>query len=601
MDQSKIRNFCIIAHIDHGKSTLADRLLEITGTIAKNKLQEQFLDRMDIERERGITIKLQPVRMSYRNYILNLIDTPGHVDFSYEVSRSLAAVEGALLVVDAAQGIEAQTLSNAYLAVEQGLKIIPVINKIDLPQAQVEAVMRALQETFAFREDEIIKVSAKTGENVEAILDAVIERIPHPRGSKAGELRALIFDSHYDKFKGVITHIRVVDGVLSAGKAYTLIASQSNFQSLEVGIFNPDFLPKEFLETGEIGYVATGLKDVALTRVGDTVTTSGSSAVQLPGYKTITPMVFAGVYPIDTNEYPRLREALEKLRLNDASLSYEPENSEALGFGFRCGFLGLLHMDVIKERLEREYALSIILSSPSVKYEALLTSGKTIPVESPVKLPDQTLIREIREPVAAVTIIVTEEYLGKIMELINYRRGVINNVEYLGGNTNQHRVKITSLIPLSEIITDFFDRLKSLSSGYASLDYEVSALQVVDAIKLEILVSGQIVDALARIVPREHSERLGKELVEKLRDIIPKQQYEVSIQAAMGGSKGVVGKIIARADVKAFRKDVTGYLYGGDRTRKDKLLDKQKAGKKKMKKIGKFELPQEAFLTILKH
>lgn len=600
--QANIRNFCIIAHIDHGKSTLADRLLELTGTIAKDKLQEQFLDRMDIERERGITIKLQPVRMAYthngREYILNLIDTPGHVDFSYEVSRSLAAVEGALLVVDATQGVEAQTISNAYLAIEQGLTIIPVLNKIDLPQAQTEQVSHQLQHTFGFREDEIIMVSAKTGQNVEAILQAVVEQVPPPHGEPDQPMRALIFDSNYDKFKGVICHIRVVDGKMTKSAAYKLVASQAGFESLELGIFSPDLVAKEELAAGEIGYVATGLKDVSLARVGDTIAQGNQR--DLPGYQTITPMVFAGLYPIDSGEYPKLREALEKLKLNDASLSFEPENSEALGFGFRCGFLGLLHMDVIRERLEREYNLSLILSAPSVRYEVEKTDGEVMEVESPVKLPDRTTIGEIREPLAKATIITTEEHLGKLIELINERRGSVDNVEYLDGESLLKRAKITASIPLAEIITDFFDKLKSLSSGYASLDYEVTGLVPVDAIKLEILVSGQVVDALARIVPKEHAERFGRELVERLREVIPRQQFEVPIQAAIGGSKGQPGKIIARADVKAYRKDVIGYLYGGDRTRKDKLLEKQKAGKKRMKKVGKIELPQEAFLAVLK-
>ncbi len=627
MDQSKIRNFCIIAHVDHGKSTLADRLLELTGTIRMGQ-NAQYLDQMDIERERGITIKLQPVRMNYQfkanphpsplpkgegtreslseregiqegEFILNLIDTPGHVDFSYEVSRSLAAVEGALLVVDAAQGIEAQTLSNAFLAWDQGLTIIPVINKIDLPAAQVEEVSAALQHTFGFRDDEIIKVSAKTGLNVEQILDAIVTQIPAPKGKVDAPSRALIFDSQYDKFKGVICHVRVMDGEFTAQEIYSLMASNANFGSIEVGFFKPELVVQPRLYSGDIGYIATGLKDVGLTRVGDTIT-NDKSVEPLPGYKTITPMVFAGVFPIMNNDYVRLREALEKLKLNDASLTFEAENSEALGFGFRCGFLGLLHMDVIRERLEREYNLSLILSAPSVKYEITLTDGGIVDIESPTKMPERSQVSEIREPVVSATIITTETFLGKMIELVNERRGTIVNVDYLDDINGVKRVKISSVIPLSEIITDFFDKLKSLSSGYASLDYELTGMQPVDAIKLDILIAGTMIDALARIVPKEHAERLGRELVERLKEVVPRQSFEVPIQATIGGSNGVAGKIIARTDVKAFRKDVIGGLSGGDRSRKDKLLDKQKEGKKRMKQVGKVELPQEAFLAVLK-
>lgn len=598
MDQSQIRNFCIIAHVDHGKSTLADRLLELTGTIRAGN-NEQVLDRMDIERERGITIKLQPVRMNYNGHVLNLIDTPGHVDFSYEVSRSLAAVEGALLVVDAAQGIEAQTLSNAFLAWDQGLTIIPVINKIDLPAAQVEEVSRALQHTFGFRDDEIIKVSAKTGQNVEQILDAIVNQIPAPTGNTNASTRALIFDSQYDKFKGVICHIRVVDGTLSAQELYTLMASKAKFNSIEVGYFKPDLSIQNQLSAGEIGYIATGLKDVGLTRVGDTIT-NDPTVEPLAGYKTITPMVFAGVFPINNNDYVKLREALEKLKLNDASLTFEAENSEALGFGFRCGFLGLLHMDVIRERLEREYNLSLILSAPSVKYELTLTDGESVAIESPTKMPERSQIAEIREPVVSAIIITTEHFLGKMIELVNERRGTIENVDYLDDINGVKRVKISSVIPLSEIITDFFDKLKSLSSGYASLDYEMRGMQPVDAIKLDIMIAGTVVDALARIVPKEHAERLGRELAERLREVVPRQSFEVPIQATIGGSNGVPGKIIARTDVKAYRKDVLSGMSGGDRSRKDKLLDKQKEGKKRMKQVGRVELPQEAFLSVLK-
>lgn len=616
MDQQHIRNFCIIAHIDHGKSTLADRMLEITHTIEKDKLKAQFLDRMDIERERGITIKLQPVRMAWEltevkrqnanckvgdKFMLNLIDTPGHVDFSYEVSRSLAAVEGAILVVDATQGVEAQTISNAYLAIDQGLTVIPVVNKIDMPAAEPQAVAQALCDTFGFRMDEMLFASGKTGENVDQILNAIVEYIPYPTGDLTANPRALIFDSHYDKFKGVISHIRIIDGKMSANKRYRLLAGQTRFESLEIGQFTPDFLPTEALVAGEIGYVATGLKDVALARVGDTIgDDNGSASDALPGYKTVTPMVFAGIFPVDASEYPKLREALEKLRLNDGSLTFEPENSEALGFGFRCGFLGLLHMDVVRERLEREYDISAILSAPSVSYEIVKTDGEVLTIDSPAKFPDRTYITEIREPYALATIITTEPYLGKLIELVNERRGAVDAIDYLSHGSAHARAKITASIPLAELITDFFDVLKSISSGYASLDYEVIDVRAVEAIKLEILVAGQVVDALARIVPREHAERLGRELCDRLKDVIPRQQYEVAIQAAIGGSKGVPGKIVARETVKAFRKDVIGYLYGGDRTRKDKLLDKQKAGKKRMKMVGKVELPQEAFLAVLK-
>ncbi len=631
-----IRNFCIIAHIDHGKSTLADRMLEITGTIARDKMKSQLLDSMDIERERGITIKLQPVKMVYQienqklkannqndnekikndevqsssilpvdSYILNLIDTPGHVDFSYEVSRSLAAVEGAILLVDATQGIQAQTLANAYLAVDQGLTIIPVINKIDLPQAQTEAVAKSLTETFGFREDEILTASAKTGEGVEAILQAVVDRVPSPKGNVDAPLKALIFDSHYDKFKGVVCHIRIIDGKMYAGKQYGLYASQSKFEALEVGFFNPGFVSSGELGAGSIGYVATGLKDVSLARVGDTIYEGDrGSTAPLPGYKTITPMVFAGLYPVESQDYPKLRQSLEKLKLNDASLTFEPESSKALGFGMRCGFLGLLHLDVVRERLEREYDLDLIISVPSVQYSVELTNGTTVEIAGPAQLPDRTQIAQILEPIASTIIMTTEQTLGSILELINGKRGEVSNVEYMGDKGNQgSQVKITASMPLAEIITNFFDELKSISSGYASLDYEVSTKAPVDVVRLDILVSGEIVDALARLVPRGQAEHIGRELVERLKEVIPRQQYEIPIQAAIGAGEqkgNTLGKIIARSTVKAYRKDVTGYLYGGDRTRKDKLLEKQKAGKKRMKQVGKVTLPQEAFFAVLK-
>ncbi|MCL5411188.1 MAG: translation elongation factor 4 [Patescibacteria group bacterium] len=585
-----IRNFCIIAHIDHGKSTLADRMLEITGTIPKEKMKEQFLDRMDIERERGITIKLQPVKMGWKGFELNLIDTPGHVDFTYEVSRSLQAVEGAVLVVDATQGVEAQTLSNIHLAIEQGLAIIPVVNKIDLPNAEPERVSQELVNTCGFREDEIIFASGKAGTNVDQILDAVIAKIPTPAGNQAFPLRALVFDSSYDPFKGVIAYVRIIDGKVRSEEKVKLMGSGAEAVLLEVGVFNPELNPMIQLSAGEIGYFATGLKDVSLCRVGDTATAVENLAKEaLPGYRQIKSMVFAGLYPIDADQYPALRDALSKLKLSDASLIYEPETSEALGFGFRCGFLGLLHMEVVQERLEREFNLSLIASAPTVEYKVETTTGETLNVENPSKLPLPSLIRQISEPWIKATIITPERFMGPVLDLCNNKRGKTVNIQYLGD-----RVDLSLELPLAEVVLDFYDNLKSISSGYASFDYEFLEYRPTEAVKLEILVAKKPVDALSVIVVRSKADYLGRELVEKLKNAIPRQNFEVSIQATIGG------KVVARADISAFRKDVLAKMSGGHRERKDKLLEAQKKGKKRMKMFGSVEIPQEAFLSVLK-
>ncbi len=565
-------------------------MLEITGTIPKEKMKEQVLDQMDIERERGITIKLQPVKMNWRGFNLNLIDTPGHVDFTYEVSRSLQAVEGAVLVVDATQGIEAQTLSNVYLALEQGLTIIPVVNKVDLPNAEPERVARDLRETFGFQDAEIIFASGKVGTNVDKILDAVTQRVPSPKGEVTQPLKALVFDSRYDSFKGVIAYVRVVEGEVKAEARIRLMGSKAEATVLEVGIFRPDFTPVDRLVAGEIGYLATGLKEVSLCRVGDTITFSDKSATQpLPGYRQVKPMVFAGLYPLEADQYPQLREALGKLKLNDASLAYEPESSEALGFGFRCGFLGLLHMEVVEERLEREFNLGLIASAPTVEYEVETTKGEYLTVENPTHLPQPSLIRVIKEPWIKAMVIVPERFLGLVLDLVNSKRAKTINLEYLG-----NRVSLVLEMPLAEVVVDFYDRLKSVSSGYASFDYEMLDYRPTEAVKLEILVAKKPVDALSQIVVRSKAEYFGKELVEKLKNVIPRQSFEVTIQAAIGG------KIIARADLSAYRKDVLAKMSGGHRERKDKLLEAQKKGKKRMKMFGQVEIPQEAFLSVLK-
>jgi len=602
MNQSRIRNFCIIAHIDHGKSTLADRLLELTNTIPKRDMQEQVLDRMDLERERGITIKAKAVRMRYRStddgeYELNLVDTPGHVDFSYEVSRSLAAVEGAILVVDATQGIQAQTIANVYLALDNHLTIIPVINKIDLPAADPERTAQELVDTLGFDRDKIIMVSARDGTNVEKVLQAIIERIPAPHSNPDAPLRALIFDSKYDPYKGVIAFVRLVDGRVSVTQPLKLMSSGGTAEALEIGVFTPDMSPVESLEAGEVGYIATGLKNVTECQVGDTITLSTRPAPQpLPGYRPVKPMVFAGLYPVDSQNYLPLREALDKLKLNDASLFYEPESSAALGFGFRCGFLGLLHMDIVRERLEREYGLALIITAPSVAFEVLRTDGTLKTVASPAQLPTPNEIAEIREPVMAITIVTPSRYLGPIMELVSGYGGEYQRMEYLDRTEDRQlsRVLLEYKIPLNAILADFYNQLKSRSQGYASLDYIFIGYRAARLVKLEILVNGQTVDALSRIVRSENAYQEGRALVQRLRQLIPRQLFEVTIQAAVGG------RIIARETIAAIRKNVLAKCYGGDITRKRKLLEQQAEGKKRMKAVGRAEIPQEAFMAVLK-
>jgi GTP-binding protein LepA len=595
MSQDKIRNFCIIAHIDHGKSTLADRLLEVTHTVTKREMKDQLLDQMDLERERGITIKLQPVRMDYesagQNYILNLIDTPGHVDFSYEVSRSLAACEGAILVVDSTQGIEAQTLANAYMAIEHDLKIIPVVNKIDLPNADRKKVAEELISVFGFKEEEILYASGKTGEGVPDILEAIVERVPAPTGNEAGPLRALIFDSTYDIHRGVISYVRVVDGVLNERQKLFMIGSHSPAESLEVGFFRPQMDKNPKIQTGEVGYIVTGLREVSKARVGDTVTLwSEQKTEALPGYKHVTPMVYASIFPVSGDDYPLLRDAMEKLKLNDAALEFEPENIPSIGFGFRTGFLGLLHMDIVQERLSREYDLDLVLTAPSVAYDIEKTNGEVLHVYNPSQFPDPSNISEIREPWMNVTILTPTGYIGPIMEIVTQRRGISRDIKYVGSD----RVEMHFEMPLANIIIDFYDKLKSVSSGYASLNYEFKELRPGDLVKVDMLVAGEKVDALASIMHKTFAETEGRELVSKLKELIPRQQFEIAIQAAIGA------KVIARETISAFRKDVTTGLYGGDVTRKMKVLNKQKKGKKRMKKIGKVDIPQEAFLAVLK-
>ncbi len=584
-----IRNFCIIAHIDHGKSTLADRFIEYTATLAKREMKHtQMLDTMDIEQERGITIKLQPVRMHWKDHILNLIDTPGHVDFTYEVSRSLAACEGAILVVDASQGIEAQTLANVYLAMEHNLKLIPVINKIDLPHADPEKVAMEIETVLGLKKEEMIMVSGKTGQNVEAVLDAIIERIPAPNEPTYPELRALIFDSIYDPYKGVVTYVRVFDGAVKAGDTIYMANTKVKTIVTEVGYFKPKYQQSESLQTGEIGYIVTGVKEVGETRVGDTVL-GDPKLPALPGYTKVKPMVFAALYCVEGDDYHLLREALGKLSLNDSALVYEPENSQALGLGFRCGFLGLLHMDIVQERLEREYNLNLIITSPSVSYQ-VTTQTETLMIDNPSAFPDPATIVKIEEPIVNLEIVAPKEYVGSIMKLVQDSRGKMENIQYL----DPTRTLITFTAPLASIITDFYDDLKSISAGYASMNYTLTGYQQEDLVKMDILVAGEKVDAFSSIVVRRESHRLGGELLLKLKDIIPKAQFTIALQAAIGA------KIAARETISAFRKDVTGYLYGGDVSRKRKLLEKQKKGKKRMKMVGQVNIPQEAFLAVLR-
>ncbi len=609
MDQSRIRNFCIIAHIDHGKSTLADRLLEATGTLSAREMEAQVLDTMDLEREKGITIKAQAVRMYYharddREYELNLIDTPGHVDFTYEVSRSLAAAEGAILVVDAAQGIQAQTLANVYLAMEHNLTLIPVINKIDLPNAEPERVIQELCDIVGFDREEMILASAKEGTGVPDVLEAIVGRVPPPKGKPAAPLRALIFDSKYDAYKGVVAYVRVMDGGgISTRRQLRLMSTGLGVLPVEVGTFRPALMPGETLETGEVGYVATGLKNVKDCRVGDTLTDAAAPASNpLAGFQPAKPMVFAGIYPQQANDYPLLRDALDKLKLNDAALDYQPENSAALGFGFRCGFLGVLHMEIVQERLEREYALELIATAPSVEYEVTKTDGSEVAVDNPADLPPPERIAEIREPWMKITIITPSRYIGPVMDLVTTRRGTFRRMEYLQGGgagdgattaAAEARVLLEYDIPLAEILVEFYDALKSGTQGYASLDYTLSGYRAARLVKLDVLVNGQPVDALSLITPSERAQTQGRRLVEKLRSLIPRQLFDVPIQAAVGSH------VVARETVRAMRKNVLAKCYGGDVSRKRKLLEKQAEGKKRMKRVGNVEIPQEAFLAVL--
>lgn len=589
MDTSKIRNFSIIAHIDHGKSTLADRILEYTGAIDKRQMKDQLLDNMDIERERGITIKLNTVRLKYNGYILNLIDTPGHVDFSYEVSRSLAACEGAILVVDATQGIEAQTLANVYLALDNNLEIIPVINKIDLPSADIPKVEKELYDTFGFTSDEIIKVSAKSGEGVPALIDTILEKVPSPKKDN-DKLKCLIFDSYFDAYRGVVILVRVVSGVLRRSTKIKMMTTSAVYDVVSLGYHTPFEQEVDALYPGEVGFITASIKSLESVKVGDTITDSDSEALTpLPGYKPMKPMVYCGIYPIESNKYPQLKDAIEKLKLNDASLTFEPESSSTLGFGFRMGFLGLLHLEIISERIEREFGIDIIATTPSVNYEIELMDNTTIYIDNPSLMPDRTKIRNIKEPYIYTNILVPTDYIGPIMELCQDKRGIYKSIDYL----DKTRVNIHYELPLSEIVYDFFDRLKSSTKGFASFDYEVIGYKQSDLVKMDIMLNGEIVDALSLIVHKDFAYQRGRKMVDNLKNIIPRQLFEVPVQATIGS------KVIARSDIKAMRKDVLAKCYGGDITRKRKLLDKQKEGKKKMKTIGKVELPSEAFLNIL--
>jgi GTP-binding protein LepA len=593
--QDKIRNFSIIAHIDHGKSTLADRLLHFTGALSDREMREQFLDKMDLEREKGITIKLQPVRLKYQarngeEYILNLIDTPGHVDFTYEVSRSLASCEGALLVVDASQGIEAQTLANVYLAMDLNLEIIGAVNKIDLPGAQPDLVKQEMENVLGLDKEELLPISAKLGTGIEEVLEAIVEQIPPPHGNENGPLQAMIFDSYFDSYKGAISYIRVFNGSLRKGDIIRMMYSGKEFELTEIGVLSPYMTEVESLSAGEVGYLAAGIKNVKDTRVGDTITLASRPADKaLPGYQEVKPMVYCGLYPLENSDFERLRDALERLKLNDASLHYEPESSDALGFGFRCGFLGLLHLEIVRERLEREYDLSLLATAPSVVYKILLTDGSELYVQNPTHWPAAQKTEQVMEPYVKASIMAPNEYVGAIMELCQEKRGSFITMEYL---TSQ-RIMITYKLPLSEILYDFFDALKSRTRGYASLDYEIIGYEASDLVKLDIMLNGEVVDALSFIAHNDRAYYQARAIVEKLRRIIPRQMYEVVIQAAIGS------KIIARESVKAMRKDVLAKCYGGDITRKKKLLEKQKEGKKKMKQIGRVEVPKDAFMTVM--
>ncbi|MDR9853084.1 translation elongation factor 4 [Paenibacillus sp. VCA1] len=594
--QKNIRNFCIIAHIDHGKSTLADRILEYTGALTSREMQEQVLDQMDLERERGITIKLQAVNLAYKaddgqEYLLNLIDTPGHVDFTYEVSRSLAACEGALLVVDAAQGIEAQTLANVYLALDNNLEIIPVINKIDLPSADPDRVKQEIEDVIGLDASEAVLASAKAGIGIKEILEQIVKQVPPPSGEADEPLKALIFDSHYDPYKGVIVYVRVVNGSIKTGSKIKMMATGKSFEVIEVGAFKPRMTIVDELKVGDVGFIVAGIKHVGDTRVGDTVTDAKNPTPEpLPGYRKINPMVYCGLYPIETSEYNDLREALEKLQLNDASLSFEPETSSALGFGFRCGFLGLLHMEIIQERIEREFNIPLITTAPSVIYRVTLTNGDVVEIDNPSNYPEVGKIDSVEEPYVKAAIIVPNDYVGTVMELCQGKRGEFVNMEYL----DTTRVTITYEIPLSEIVYDFFDQLKSGTKGYASFDYEMSGYRKSNLVKMDILLNGEQVDALSFIVHRDRAYQRGRIICEKLRELIPRQMFEVPIQASVGT------KVVARETVKAMRKNVLAKCYGGDISRKRKLLEKQKEGKKRMKQVGSVEVPQEAFMAVLK-
>lgn len=591
----RIRNFSIIAHIDHGKSTLADRIIHLCGGLSEREMEAQVLDSMDIERERGITIKAQTAALQYQardglTYNLNLIDTPGHVDFSYEVSRSLSACEGALLVVDASQGVEAQTVANCYTAIDLGVEVLPVLNKIDLPSAMPEAASQEIEDVIGIDASDAIRASAKTGAGVEDILEAIIARVPPPQGDPEAPLKALIIDSWFDNYVGVVMLVRVVDGLLRPKDKIRLMATGTSYLCEQVGVFTPKAVPRDGLSAGQVGYVISGIKELQAAQVGDTVTlTERPAEVPLPGFKEIKSQVFAGLYPVEANQYDALRESLEKLRLNDASLHYEPEVSQALGFGFRCGFLGLLHMEIVQERLEREFDQDLITTAPTVVYEVVMRDGSIVPVENPAKLPETTKIQEIREPIITITVFVPQEYLGNVMTLCNQKRGNQIDMTYHG-----RQVQLVYEMPMAEVVMDFFDKLKSVSRGYASLDYEFKEFRAADVVKLDVLINGDKVDALSTIVHRANSVYRGRELASKMRSLIPRQMYDVAIQAAIGSN------IIARENVKALRKDVLAKCYGGDITRKKKLLEKQKAGKKRMKQVGSVEIPQEAFLAVLR-